>query len=291
VQVATCRALARAQDKASIPALIAYLGKHKSGRMRYEATGALQALTGQKFTPDASTWQNWWSKNEATFSGPANSEPVLNYELSDSKEEVTYYEIPIVETRMLFVIDISGSMKFGGTPNRMDRVKTELKALIGRLTDKVLFNIVTYSDDVTRWQTQQGLVPASEVNKKAAQAFVDQIDPKGGTQTMEAMETALFDIALSQGIETIFLVTDGAPAPLYGGKRQNATVQGIDPNRRRLEFLNQVSKVRINTIGVYTKHANDAQIAKGYREPDPKDLKEFLQKIAKENDGTYKEVN
>ena len=68
------------------------------------------------------------------------------------EEELSYYDIPVIGQRVVFVIDVSKSMAAGGKPNRLERAKKELNALIAKLPQKTLFNIVFYSQKITRWQ-------------------------------------------------------------------------------------------------------------------------------------------
>ena len=288
IQVAACRALAMLPDKRAVSGLIAFLRSHKGGRMRYEATAALRAITGQAFNADASTWEGWWGKHEASFAAPASSEPVYNFEtIANPKEELTYYEIPIVENRVVFIMDTSGSMTLGGSPNRFEKTRDQLKELILRLDEKgTLFNIIQYSTSVRRWQKNHPLVPATAANKQAASAFLDQTKPVGGTQTMLAMEEALREVALINGVETVFLLTDGAPQPMkHSGVTSIAQLpKGNADIRRRIRYINQTLKVRVHTVGIYTRVAADPP------EQDQASMRDFLEGVAKENDGVYKEV-
>ena len=289
LQVASCRALGNIPDKKAVEPLIKYLKDLKGSRMRYEANAALRALTGQDFSPDAGTWDGWWQKNNADFKPVTEPKLDLNYELkADKKEELTFFEIPIVENRIVFVFDISGSMQLGGKPNRLDKTREQLKDLINRLDEgKALFNIITFGSNVKRWIKDQPLVPASAANKKSACAFLDETKPVGATATIEAMEEALREVALINGVETIFLLTDGMPNPLmaHSNVRSLAEVpKGVEDIRRRFRFINQTMKVRIHTIGVYTRVAGDPQ------EPDQETLKKFLYNVATDSDGVYKEV-
>ncbi len=292
LQIGACRALAELRNKDGIPPLIEYLKKWTSSRMRYEATAALRAITGQPFSADASTWSGWWNKNGATFTPPENPNPKFNYELEQkpekSEEEVTYYEIPLLENRVVFVLDVSGSMKFGGSPNRLDRARDELKNLIARLDKQTQFNIILYNLEVKRWNTQQALVPATDVNKKGAAYFLDQAEAKGGTATMASMEEALYEVALVNGVETIFLISDGVPMPMkhwWGRVRSNKEVGvGAQAIRRRIRYVNQTLMVRIHTIGIFTRIDGDPP------EPAQEAMRSFLKGVAEDNDGIYKEV-
>jgi hypothetical protein len=293
VQIAACRALARIPSKEGIPALIEYLDKNRGSRMRHEAVCALRALSGMTFGVDAGTWRTWWESAAATFTPPPTPTPAFNYELELPKgDDPEYYSIPVVENRVVFVVDTSLSMKLGGSPNRWERARYELEDLIDHLDPKVQFNIVQFSTKVTVWQEYPLLVPATPAAKKGAKAFLDAQEPLGSTETTGALEKALRDIALTQGVETIYLLSDGAPNPMRfsGITSMNEYKRGIDDIQQRIRLINQSLKIRIHTIGIYTKGPNDAQILGKAKEPDPELMKSFLETLAKENDGVYREV-
>lgn len=292
VQIAACRSLANIRDASAVPALIEFLDKWKTGRMKYEATAALRSITGQTFNPDASTWRGWWEREGKTFVvAEQGNPPAFNAELAGEKpppgeEAVTYYEVPITENRIVFLIDTSGSMQEGGTPNRLDRAKQELKDLVARLPERTLFNIVLFGQSVDRMVPTSPLVAATKANKDAATRFIDSAKYAGSTPTMEALEEALLKIALVNGVETVFLITDGAPNPMLHSRVSsiNDYPRGIAAIERRIRYINQVTHVRINTVGIYTGEA------KGPIAQLEKHMRSFLQNVAKNNDGTYKEV-
>lgn len=292
VQVSACRALARIPDKKAVTALVDYMRQLKGSRMRHEANAALRAITGQDFNPDAATWDGWWKKNEAEFKGDKARAPEANAELKpetpkEKDERLSYYEIPIVENRIVFIFDTSGSMNLGGKPNRFDKARDQLKELIMRLDEtKALFNVILYSSNVRRMIKDKPLVQATPANKKAACAFLDEARPSGGTQTISAMEEALREVAFINGVETVFLITDGAPAPMQHSEVRSVAElpRGNEAIRRRIKWINQVLKVRVHTIGIYTRIATDPP------EQGVESMKTFLEGIAKDNDGIYKEV-
>jgi hypothetical protein len=285
VQIAACRALAVLPEKRSIPALIKYMESFKNrgtGRYMHEATAALSSLTKTDFVAQVPAWIKWWSENEKSFILNPDEElkPNFNYELQEASE-YSYYDIPIVENRFVFVLDISGSMDFGGNPNRLTQAKADLKKIIGHLNEKQQFNIVVFSTGNDRWQRKVPLVPANEQMKKDATRYVDALKPHGGTQTTTVMEDVLREIASTYGCEAIYLVTDGSPNPWAPGitSAQQA---------RHITWINMALKVRINTIGIYTTTPQD-KLGRAHDE-DLESMKEFLYTLATFNDGLYKEI-
>ena len=281
VQIAVVRALGELPDKRAIPVLIKYMQDCKEkaiGRGMYEACGALRAITALTYAPDPGTWKDWWDQNEKTFEPKSPLGPEYNYELK-SKSEVSYYEIPLIENRIVFVLDISGSMIAGGKPNRLESAVKEMSELIGRLHEKQYFNIVTFSTHTKRWMDAP-MVPATEPMKKAAKAFLETLVPKGGTQTAEAFEEVLQKIVTATSCETVFLVSDGGPNPW------SKEIKAAD-QVRLITWINQFLKVRIHAIGIYSKAAGDPP---ALLQEDLTDMKAFLETLAQNNDGAYKEV-
>ncbi|HYF48254.1 MAG TPA: VWA domain-containing protein [Planctomycetota bacterium] len=282
VQIAALRALAQLPDKASVPAIMKYLKgvQGDGGRYLYEATTALRAITGEKLDAIAPELTRWWERNEKDWVfDPAKAKtPVYNYELTE-KKEVEYYDIPVVENRLVIVLDCSGSMQMGGSPNRMEQAKDALKLLISRLRDKQMFNIVTFSNAPRRWKKTPPLVQATEAARKEATAYVEALTAGGGTQTTSTMEETLREVAITTGCETIFLVTDGNPNPWSQEVTNEMQV-------RHISWINESLKVRINTIGIYNRVAADNK----YPAEDKEKMQEFLKKLAQNNDGIYKEI-
>jgi hypothetical protein len=282
VQIAACRALARLPDKRSFPVLIKYMhdAKEKAiGRGMYESCGALRALSKVEYIPDPNTWKSWWDQNEKTFDfKDAAASPKFNYEL-EQKSDVSYYEIPLIENRIVFVLDVSGSMIAGGNPNRLQSAVKEMSELISRMTDKQYFNIVTFSTHFKRWQVAP-MVQATEPMKKEAKAFLETLKPGGGTATALAFEEVIQNIVAMTSCETVFLVSDGGPNPWSKNIK-------VEHQVRFITWLNQFMKTRIHTIGIYSKAPSDPPALAA---EDTKDMKAFLEVLAKENDGSYKEV-
>src|SRR5690606_2279295 len=112
------------------------------------------------------------------------------YGKSDAPK-TTFGGIPTTSTRILFIIDVSGSMadlvvereKFDAGYEDFEKltiVKTELQRTIESLGDDVLFNIVAFASDVDTWKNH--LVRANIVNKSSAKSWVGKLKPIGGPE-------------------------------------------------------------------------------------------------------------
>lgn len=149
---------------------------------------------------------------------------------------------PMECTRVVFVLDVSGSMlavdpdqtldpdlvgtqvrggtqgkpgePAGGGPaqlNRLDRAKLELERMLQSLPDAVKINIVAYSTYVSIWRDGEGnkapqLHAMNAGNKRSAIEFVKGFKADGVTVTDDALRRA-YDV---EGARCFYLLSDGA---------------------------------------------------------------------------------
>ncbi len=154
---------------------------------------------------------------------------------------VRFYGIPTHSHRILFCIDISGSMLFpmdgkgGRREPRINRTRRELLRTLSDLAPGTLFNIYLFAD-ITIARTPR-LVPATSEHKEAAVAFLEELEIRGGTNIYGVLSDAL-----ASGADTIFLLSDGEP--------NKGTI--IDPALLIEEFAarNAHGAATIHTIGL-----------------------------------------
>ncbi len=173
-----------------------------------------------------------------------------------------YYGMDMYCKRMLFIIDVSGSMleaEYG--VSRLDRAKQELIQAIQMLPEDSEFSVMVFSSAVNCWRRE--LLVASPANKRDAILYIRNLSPGSHTNTSGALQAAMdFDPSL----EAIYLLTDGRPTigPLINPQ---AIITDV-VNRNRFRHLN------INTIGI----ALDAQTV------------QFMQQLAALGAGEFKSV-
>lgn len=160
--------------------------------------------------------------------------------------------------RFVYVFDRSGSMEgFGGRPIRAS--KLELLRSLTDLSDLDQFLIIFYNEAPTVFNPDFPLPPklqfATKANKRAAEEFVSQISPDGGTQHLDAIR-----LALNVQPDVIFLLTDADDPQLSSDE--------LTSIRRR----NRGGTV-INTIEFGTRP-----------EPQPNN---FMMQLAQQNDGQH----
>jgi uncharacterized protein with von Willebrand factor type A (vWA) domain len=147
---------------------------------------------------------------------------------------------------------------------KLPKAKKQLILSIKGLSENASFTVIFFGSKIKKWQ--DNLVPASEFNKNRAISYINQMKAKGGTNMSDAIEEAFNIIGTgtntSSQVETIFLLTDGAPTRGKTTKRDSIIAKTAE--------WNQLRQVRINTIGL----GDDCKV-------------EFLNELANENNGIF----
>jgi Mg-chelatase subunit ChlD len=127
----------------------------------------------------------------------------------------TFYNLRIVSHRVIFIIDVSGSMNeptrsasFGRPGEaRIEVAKRELLKCIDALDKDALFNLVVFSGGVDRW-LDDGVAESKSAERAAAKSFVSRLGADGGTNLYGALATAFAD----PDVDTIYVLSDGEPS-------------------------------------------------------------------------------
>jgi hypothetical protein len=236
VRAAVVKALEDTPSKEGIDAIVKRLAK-EDGRLKADCARALSALTGQSIPANPEMWRIWWEANRDKWAGkppPAKEEKPDPLGLgakpaTDDSKKTGFFGIEVESRRVVFVIDISGSMaaSMGGTgpdakTSRADAAKAELSRVIGALEDGSLFDMVFFSAGVKVWKPE--MQKADGKTRKEAQDFVSAIQIGGGTNTFDALEAAfgLGDIGKGKKkesdptgdarVDTIVFLSDGKPS-------------------------------------------------------------------------------
>jgi hypothetical protein len=287
VRVAAARSLADMAIPGAVDLIVARLAKEQGREAQLMGT-LLEALTEQKFGTEADGWRRWWEENRAAFvSGAKTLAPGAGSAspTASRSDERNYYGIPIESKRVLFVIDLSGSMlKPGATDAKMSKeaeAKRELQRCLKTFEANSAFGVFSFSDSVRKWKP--GIVKADAAAKEDARKWIEAQAANGWTNTWAALDEAIRasaadpknDMGEDYGLfaDTIFLMTDGSPT--------NSTGQAQDPTGKPewpkvLEAVrgwNREKKVAIHCIGIGAE-VNDT----------------FLSTLASENGGSYVRV-
>jgi hypothetical protein len=208
---------------------------------------------------DPAEWKSWWARVGERFEVPTaeqirerrrkESESRRGYDPPRKSEYPPYHGIKTNSRRLLFVVDISGSMaehvvlnrkdpesmrafqeRYGHleTTIKIDIAREELINIVAGLKPHCRFNIVTFNSEVQRYE--DALVPASGDHKNKAIKFLSKLQPaalaptsravtQGQTNTFEAINSCFgifkgdkMDPKVSKSeADTVFFLSDGNP--------------------------------------------------------------------------------
>ncbi|HEX4149192.1 MAG TPA: HEAT repeat domain-containing protein [Pirellulales bacterium] len=271
VRRAIIHALVQIDEREAIDALVLLAAKF-DGEVLADIYEYLALMTKKQFT-DPKEWATWWAENKATFQFPPgvlrpDRRKFENLVIGTAQQ---YYGLPLYARRMVFVVDMSLSMRApAGLPSqggmgisRIDAAKRELSTVLTALESNVSFGIVTFDSDATLWKRQ--LVEATSANKLDAVRFVEKAQLKLGTSTYDALQAAF-----KYDAEAIYLLTDGAPA----------SGQVINPIAivNTITAQNRTRRESIYTIGVGVG-------------PPGSVFENFLKNLAEQNYGLFRRVD
>jgi hypothetical protein len=284
--------------------------KKPRDRIYFDIRKTLGALTGLELEA-ASEWRSAW-EGRKKGGAPAAAEKKKSTTVVYKKPKPKFFAMDIESDRVLFVIDVSGSMlkkdpvieeeppevaadatkakakettgvakkrepppaeeevdpeSLPAHRQRIIRVKTELSNAITSLPPNTRFGILAFSHQLDFWGGAKALKPATAENKASAVSWVRGLRAEGATRTDRALEEAL---SFSE-VDSIFLLTDGAPQlPGEGGDTRLPIEPILADTKRDNRFL----KCRIHTIS--------------FRQIRDRDMREFVQQLARQNDGVCK---
>ncbi len=289
VRSAAVAALAKIRHKDSIQPLIDLL-RQEEGRMVDDILAALLSLTTFDLGNKPDKWQEAWDRVRERFVVPTEEE-IRQARENFEKAQLRYQPgtddfagIPTKSKRILYVIDISGSMedplldrqKFlleGRTYKnfvKIEVVKHELMRTLQNLDDTVFFNVIAFATQVKPWK-KRGLVQANILNRNAAVQWVEKLQAIGGasqnlkkkaglslsaggglgkTNTIEALMTALEAKAAQAGYDTNL----GSPVDtiyfLSDGDPTAGPITEIDQILAEVKRVNALRKIVIHTINI-----------------------------------------
>ncbi|MFT4540466.1 MAG: hypothetical protein ACI841_003733 [Planctomycetota bacterium] len=286
VQACSTKALAKLRSKTVIPALIQRL-EEAEGRLLTDTQAALRSLTGKNYRTNAELWKRWWKEAGTDFVVPELApEPEVG-EVAGEEVGTTLFGIQSQSQRVLFVLDVSGSMDFSlvardnptddpsqphdmpqeGEISRMTAAKRAMAQALGGLREEALFGIVCYASSV--WSPTDGLMTMHEKTRGQVLEMVNVMKAGGGTNIIGALESALEIAGLDTEdswskpeVDTIYFLSDGRASVGHTTDPEDILTYVRERNR--------VAGVVIHTIGL--SGAQDAHL---------------LRQLAEENGGTY----
>jgi Ca-activated chloride channel family protein len=144
------------------------------------------------------------SPKDIAFSLLTDRQDGENYFMALISPEVKPASTKTLSKDIIFILDSSGSMR----GEKMKQAREALLFCLRSLNPGDRFNIVDFDDQVRVFA--EGMKPATAVNLREAERFVEQIEAEGGTNIAGALETGLNQLSRGRLNYAIFL-TDGLP--------------------------------------------------------------------------------
>lgn len=194
--------------------------------MRGEIHRVLVALTGRTWPPAPVMWRKWWAAEGALYKLPtreAAAQAIADFEAERATANVggtvaSFFGVPVISSRVLFIIDVSGSMgaahvvrgvdyETGMTGTRLTAAKTQLLRALDALPNGDRFNLMFFHTTFELWS--DGMAKLSDSSRRSARGFVEEQEPRGGTALYDALERVFLDFDLD--IDTVYVLSDGQP--------------------------------------------------------------------------------
>jgi len=228
-RLAAAQALTRSGDKKLVPTLIKML-PNASTRMKYEIDECLKKLTGGVTRHgEFAAWNAWWEKNENDFL--AGTYVVTLADKSEGPGVTQFYGIPLHSTKVVFIIDVSLSMKEPTTwkpeidvgtdklegERAIDIARYELRKIVKQLPEGANFDIIGMYGRLALLN-EKWVVAAKDAREKAVK-FIQGLEIRSGTDVHGALMRAL-DFSggtwntppREDSVDTIFILSDGMPS-------------------------------------------------------------------------------
>jgi HEAT repeat protein len=217
-RLAALRALETMHRPEILAPIVAALDAQQ-GRLLHEFADTLWRLTGQPHRARVAAWQAWYAENGEGFALLEPEELEQQREQEEARKlksitKVEFFGVRIRSQRVIFIIDISGSMnellrsEYVGRSGeaRIERAKAELTKAIEALEEGTLFNVVTFASGVDGW-LDGGIAGADGKTRKDAIDWVKLKGALGGTNLYDAVKRAFND----PDVDTIVVLSDGEP--------------------------------------------------------------------------------
>ncbi|MBN2102792.1 VWA domain-containing protein [bacterium] len=172
----------------------------------------------------------------------------------------------IINKRMIFVIDRSGSM----AGEKIVQAREALKFCVHNLNEGDLFNIIDFDDQITVFESSPVEVETGIIS--TALAYIETLNARGGTNINEALLTGLNNMQEDTYSNMIIFLTDGQPtagevdesrilANILSANNKNSRIfvfgVGYNVNTHLLDQLSEQN----NGVSVYVSPDENIEIA------------------------------
>lgn len=286
----------------AVPALIGVLERFQSkpedlksgklsGLLLYQAHELLVSMTGAVHPADQpEKWRAFWEQEKDKITVTVDKSPKGGATVGGG-----FCGIPVQGTRIVFVLDLSGSMDWpmdekdqtgkSSKMIRLDFAKRELNRAMDVIAPNAQFNLVTFNGDDKAEAWSKEFVPATEKNRDRFRKHVAQLKARGGTNLWSGIEHALniksqtYGSRYATAADEVFILSDGAPS----------VGEIIDPIEilRLVQECNRFAGVRINTVFINSPPPPDQPQIEREMSIKPEEL---MRRMAAQNGGVFREL-
>jgi HEAT repeat protein len=211
VRLAAMDAVVEARLRPAIPILIGRL-ENDSLRLRTRAREGLELLTGLDLGSGPS-WRLWWEAEATSFQLPTRSTAEASRAARqaaardiETHTPPTFFDVPLSSDRVVFVLDVSGSMDGGSgqAKTRLERTRTELMRSMRTLPETARVNLILFSAAAVAWSPH--VIKLDTTAREAFESFLFGTRFGGdGTNIHAGLMLALDD----PNCEEVILLSDG----------------------------------------------------------------------------------
>jgi HEAT repeat protein len=215
------------RDREAVDALVRLIGDDVL-RISAAAHRALVSLSGKEIGRDRDLWEAWWKANREKWK-PPKGRLAAKKAGADGKSVARFHGVEVTSDRLAFVLDLSGSMAkpMPGDEkgrSRWEFVTAELSRTLDALPRGTSVTVIVFAERVEK----TGPLALTSKSRKPLAAFAAKQTPGKRGDLLGAMNAAL-DL---EGIDTIFLLTDGAPS--HGEVVDKSRVRSLIRQRNRM---------------------------------------------------------
>jgi HEAT repeat protein len=236
VRLTAVQGLGKVRVRRAVVPLIELLSTEELPRIRSAIADTLFVTTGRNFYDIEELWHKWWEEHGEDFEVPEKI-PEIKPDDHARGSVASFYGVPVETDRLIFVIDQSGSMSSAsGSKTKLEVAVEQTIEVIGTLGKNARFNVIFFETAIHPWQKQ--LVKVGPQTRAAAKKHLESKRPTGGTNLYDGLEIAL----LTKGVDTIYLLSDGAPGSGKFVKHEDIL--------REVEKINRTRKIAIHCVAV-----------------------------------------
>lgn len=230
----------RTEGRAALEAMVDALGKEERLRVREALGAALERLTGAPLGTDGERWETWWEKEKSRWTVERIPPEMPPVEAGEGGSVARFYDLPVDGDRVVFVLDTSKSMndaaRLGEEATKLELAIAQCAGTFAKLQSPLQMNVIAFGTEVEAWRPRT--LPASPGAKHDALRFLQKRQLEGRTNIHDALARALED----PEVDTVFLLTDGAPS---AGEETSR-----DGFLRSLAWLRRWRPVRVHCVEI-----------------------------------------